>query len=151
MFPPPTTIAVSTPRPWSSTISSAMRPTCSRSIPNSRSPINASPESFRRTRLKLGFAPFESAAKRVPLEGEHLYALFLESLADGLAALVDPLLIDQHALAEEALAEHPLDDLLPHLLGLRLHVRELLVDRALALNLLGGDLLAAPEPRSSER
>ena len=50
MLPPPRTTAVSTPRAWTSLISSASRATTSGAMPNLWSPINASPESFRRMR-----------------------------------------------------------------------------------------------------
>src|SRR5439155_26586529 len=54
MFPAPTTIATSTP--WSRTAVTcrATAVTRSGSVPYSSSPISASPESFRRMRLKTG-------------------------------------------------------------------------------------------------
>src|SRR6266508_3780253 len=50
MFPPPTTIAVSTPLRCTSAISAATTATRAGSMPYSRSPISASPDSFRRMR-----------------------------------------------------------------------------------------------------
>jgi len=61
MFPAPTTTAVSTPREWTSTISSPSRSTVARSRPYSRDPISASPESFSRTRENAA-APVAPAA-----------------------------------------------------------------------------------------
>src|SRR2546430_17514111 len=54
MLPAPITIAISRPLRWTSTISSARTEICSGSTPWSRSPIRASPDSFRRTRLNAG-------------------------------------------------------------------------------------------------
>ena len=50
MFPPPTTIATSTPRRWTAATSFAIASTRSGSVPYSRLPISASPESFSSTR-----------------------------------------------------------------------------------------------------
>src|SRR5258708_4898006 len=54
-----------------------------------------------------------SAGEREALELEHLRAGLLEHLSDGLAAVMDPVLVGEHIRTEEALAEHALDDLLP--------------------------------------
>src|SRR6266511_2570104 len=54
MFPPPTTIATSTPVDCTSTISAASASIVGRSIPNSRSPMSASPETLSRMRLNTG-------------------------------------------------------------------------------------------------
>src|SRR3546814_15262200 len=51
IFPPPMTIASSTPSVATSATSSVMRSMVERLIPNASSPISASPESLRRTRL----------------------------------------------------------------------------------------------------
>src|SRR5690606_32759037 len=51
MFPPPMTMASSTPLFATVTISSVIRNMVARLIPNASSPMRASPESFRRTRL----------------------------------------------------------------------------------------------------
>src|SRR5580704_4338643 len=60
MLPAPTTIATCTP--WSRTALTcrATAATRSGSVPNSSSPISASPESFRRMRLKTGATVAES-------------------------------------------------------------------------------------------
>src|SRR3712207_1924542 len=110
MFPAPTTIAISTPCPWSSATSAAMRSTSWRSRPYSLSPISASPESFRRTRRNAG-RPSRSACNGVACVLEHLELVLLERLVDGLPGVVDPLLVREDGLAEEALRQHPLDDL----------------------------------------
>src|SRR3989442_7373703 len=57
MWPPPTTMAISTPSLWTATISSAMLASVSASMPVRRPPIKASPESFSRMRLYFGRAP----------------------------------------------------------------------------------------------
>src|SRR4051794_21004647 len=57
MLPPPTTIAISTPRRDTRCTSAAMAAIRSASAPYSASPMRASPESFSRTRLKPGCAP----------------------------------------------------------------------------------------------
>src|SRR5436305_12681881 len=54
MLPPPTTIATSTPRRCTPAISAAIACTHFGSVPYSRSPINASPESLSSTRRKTG-------------------------------------------------------------------------------------------------
>src|SRR6266540_1279220 len=54
MLPPPTTIAISTPLRCTSTISSAIASIVGRSMPYSRSPMSASPDSFSRMREKAG-------------------------------------------------------------------------------------------------
>ena len=105
MFPPPTTIASSTPRCWTPTISSAIAATRAGSRPCSRSPISASPESFRRTRRETGRSAVLSAgtasvlvtlAELEPLELEHLGAFLAERLADRLCLVVDPDLLGEH-------------------------------------------------------
>src|SRR5436190_1064854 len=55
MFPPPTTIATSTPRSWTRFTVRAMPWMRSASTPYSSGPISASPESFSRMRRKAGF------------------------------------------------------------------------------------------------
>src|SRR5438270_235721 len=115
------------------TVSPATASIVGRSIPYSRSPISASPESFSRTRLKASWPPFgaadgsdcwvaTSAGEREALELEHLCAFGREGVADGRGRVVDPRLLGQHLRGEEALPEHPLDDLVARLLGLRLHL-----------------------------
>ena len=68
-------------------------------------------------------------------ELEHLGAALGERLADGERRIVDPRLVEEHGLGEEALLDHPVDDLRTDVLGLRLHLGQLLVDLALALDL----------------
>src|SRR5687768_21048 len=150
MFPAPTTIAISTPRSWSSATSSAMRSTSWRSTPYSLSPINASPESFSSTRWKAGLPLGELAGKGEAAVVEHLELMLLERLRDGLARVVDPVLVRQDGLTEEALGKHPLDDLFAMLLGPRLHVGELREDLPLGLQILLGDLAAVGVERRRE-
>src|SRR5712691_4208902 len=158
MFPAPTTIPVSTPLAWTSTISSATASIVSRSMPYSRSPISDSPDSLSRMRRKTGRAlcdttadssdrTLTSAAQLEPLELEHLGTLVRERLADLLAGVVDPLLVDEHIGAEEALVQHPVDDLLAHLAGLGLYLVGSEEDRPLALDILVGNVVAADPPR----
>src|ERR671923_40381 len=150
MFPAPTTIAISTPRSCTSLISRAIRSTSRRSRPYSCSPISASPESFRSTRPKTGRAPFPSTRKGVTDEVEHLGVLLVQRLPDR-RAVVDPFLVEQHVLAEEALAEHSLDDLVAHLLGLRLDLLRALEDIPLRPELLGRNLVPRRVARRRER
>src|SRR5919108_2069128 len=150
MFPAPTTIAIWTPPSWTSLISRAIRSTSRRSRPYSCSPISASPDSFMSTRPKTGLAPSPSARKGVPDEFEHLRVLLLERLPDRLA-VVDPLLVGQDVLSEEALAEHPVDDLVANLLGLRLDFLGALEDLAFGLELLGRHIAARLVARGRER
>src|SRR5918994_676425 len=150
MFPAPTTIAISTPRSWSSAISSAICSTSCRSSPCSLSPIRASPDSFSRMRRKAGLLPSCSACKGVTLVLEDLELMLLERLRDGLAGVVDPFLVGQDGLAEEALREHPLDDLPAVLLGAGLHLRQLLEDLELGRKVLLGDLVAMCVQRRRE-
>src|ERR671922_34227 len=150
MFPAPTTIAIWTPPSWTSLISRAIRSTSRRSRPYSCSPISASPESFRSTRPKTGRAPFPSTRKGVTDEVEHLGVLLVQRLPDR-RAVVDPFLVEQHVLAEEALAEHSLDDLVAHLLGLRLDLLRALEDIPLRPELLGRNLVPRRVARRRER
>src|SRR5919201_53435 len=156
MFPAPTTIAISTPSAWTATISSATASIVARSIPYSRSPISDSPESFSRMRRKTGRPASAratvssdctaiSADQREALELQHLRALFAEHLADRLGGVVDPLLVRQDAVGEEALVEHALDDLLARLLGLGLDLVRVAEDLALRRDHVLGDVVA-PDP-----
>ena len=56
---------------------------------------------------------------------------------------MDPRLLDEHLLGEEALVQHSLDDLLTRLLGLRLHLVRVRVDLPLGSDDLIGNVLAA--------
>src|ERR687898_3383079 len=149
MFPAPTTIAISIPCSWRSAISAAMRSTSCRSRPYSMSPMSASPDSFSRIRRKAGL-PAGSARKGVALVLEDFELMLLERLGNRLAGVVDPLLVGQHGLAEEALRKHPLDDLLAMFLGTGLHLRELFEDLALRGEVLVGDLAAVSIQRRGE-
>src|SRR5919201_1915752 len=162
MFPAPTTIAISTPSAWTAMISSAMASIVARSIPYSRSPISDSPESFNRMRWKTGRpvgagatvssdCTAISAYQREALELQHLRALFAEHLTDRLAGVVNPLLLCQHAVGEEALVEHALDDLLACLLGLRLHLVRVGEDLALGGDHVVGDVIASDPLRRGRR
>ncbi len=71
----------------------------------------------------------------------YLGAVLAEGLSDGQRRVVDPRLVEEDALGEEPLGEHALDDLRPHVLGLRGHVGKLLVDGALLGDLLLGHLV----------
>src|SRR5215217_6309917 len=71
MLPAPTTIAICTPRRCTAATWAATARTRSGSVPYSRSPMSASPDSFSRTRLNAGsgFALVTSAA-RLLADGE---------------------------------------------------------------------------------
>src|SRR5829696_78369 len=155
MLPAPATIASSTPRDWMSTSSSAIDSIVARSMPYCLGPISASPESFSRIRPNAGAASgvataasgsgsvIGSAREREPLELEHLGARLGQRLSDRLPGVVDPRLLRQDAGGEEALVQHPLDDLFARLLRLRLHLVGVRVDLALGLDDVFRDVLAA--------
>src|SRR2546429_5963561 len=108
MFPPPTTIASSRPR-CTSAISSASDSIRSWSMPKSRSPESASPDSFRRTRLKPGAgAGVGCALTRLLRHGEaleidHLELRLVEHVADAPVHVVDPRLLLEHDLLQPLL------------------------------------------------
>src|SRR6187551_2111499 len=126
MFPAPTTTASCVPAWCTATISSAMAVTVFGSIPYSRSPSSASPDSFRSARrnwtpLPPAVACATSSALVVTLgardgdahEPRDLGARVGESLADVLRRLVDPSLLDECAArnrCEEALVQHAVHD-----------------------------------------
>src|SRR5436305_1267146 len=66
MFPPPITMQIWLPASKASFTSAAMRSTVSRSIPKERSPINASPETFKRTRAYFGAEGMDRSVESVP-------------------------------------------------------------------------------------
>src|SRR5690348_2161189 len=156
MLPPPTTIATSTPRWQTRCTSAAIAAIRSASAPYSALPMRASPESFRRTRLKAGRAPsVEGWPANCPrlladLEASeapdhHVLARLRgrgrAQLLDGLSAvlvLVHVLLLEQDDLLEP-LAELALGDLRAHVL--RLVGGLLLVDAELGLLVLLGNVL----------
>src|SRR5215211_69790 len=162
MFPAPTTIAISRPREWTSSSSSAIDSTVGRSIPNGFEPIRASPESLSKIRPNAGAASdvtsapsasgrlmaASSAGHGEALELEHLGAGLRERLPDGLARVVDPRLVGEHLRGEEALVQHSLDDLLTSLLRLRLDLVRVGVDLALGRHDLPGNVLPADPPWS---
>src|SRR5262245_42567689 len=126
MLPAPTTIASSSPSDWTSTTSRAIEVTRLRSIPYSRSPIRASPDSFRRTRRKAGAAPAGARSSscwgvvtplfcdREALERDDTCAGVGQRLADRLGRVVDPRLLRERPAGlrgEEPLRQHALDDL----------------------------------------
>src|SRR5918996_1161910 len=150
MLPAPTTIATSTSRPRTSRTWLAIRSICAGSVPKSRSPIRASPESFSRMRLN------RAEAKRVLLlphleageagDPDVLAGLgcdFGAQVLDRLALvelLVEVLLVEQRDLGRPFL-ELSADDLLDHLLRLSIGPRPLLEDGALARHVLLRDVL----------
>src|SRR3954471_2502473 len=69
MFPPPMTTAICTPRSETSFTSRTMRSTVSRLMPKESSPINASPDIFRRMRWYAGAAGGLGSLKRLPGSG----------------------------------------------------------------------------------
>src|SRR5215468_7897036 len=132
MLPPPSTTAVSTPRSWTSRISSASRATKSGAMPNFCSPISASPESFRRMRRYAGDviepglcrrlrphanwtraasggflgAPAQTFAELEADEAQvqrPLAGALGDDLSDGLLGVLDEGLLDQHGLLVELL------------------------------------------------
>src|SRR6476469_9304608 len=143
MFPPPTTIASSTPVRCTSASSSASGSICSWSMPKSFFPDSASPDSLSRTRWNFATAFAAGvglAAMRAllchgeALELDYLEPRLVEHVAHTLARLVDPgLLLEDDLL--EPLLDPTLDDLLAHLLGLLLDVRLLGEDLTLGVDL----------------
>src|SRR5215211_228887 len=150
MFPAPTTIATSTSRSRTSLTWVAIRSIWPGSVPYSRSPMSASPESFSRIRLKLAEAKWglllPHLEAREPGDpdvlaglGGELGAQVLDRLAL-VALLVEVLLVQQDQLGGP-LAKLALDDLLDHVLRLAVGLRLLLEDRALPGDVLLRDLL----------
>src|SRR3954451_12711270 len=124
MLPPPTTTATSTPSACTRSTCLAMALMRSGSAPYSRSPISASPESFRRMRSNADDALL--LAELVPSEpADHDVLTRLRcrgraQVLDRLTAvlvLVHVLLVQKHDLLQP-LAQPALGDLRPHVLGL---------------------------------
>src|SRR5580765_7793078 len=111
MLPPPITRASSRPSDRTSTSSCASVSIVCSSSPNSRPPIRASPESFRRTRVK---AIRCGLSDRVPGVVDELDTAVREVLVDAPGELVGavPGLLAEDGLAVEALVQLSLDDLL---------------------------------------
>src|SRR3712207_4896987 len=133
MLPPPTTTASCTPRRWTAATCAAIAWTRSGSVPKSRSPMRASPDSLSRTRENAGsgWAPSAIGCGLLLADGEAREAadpdvlaglrgeLVLE-LLDRLALVpvaVDVGLLEQHDL-RQPLAQLPLDDARADVLGL---------------------------------
>src|SRR5262249_18456017 len=87
-----------------------------------------------------------SSGEGEALELEHLGSRVGDHLADGLRAVVDPLLLGEDVRPEKALVQHPFDDLLTRLLRLRLHLVGVREDLALRRDELLGNVLAADPP-----
>src|SRR5690349_7997552 len=87
------------------------------------------------------------AAELEALELEHLGALLAERVRDLLRGVVDPLLVEQHVRTEEALVEHPFDDLVARLLGFRLDLVGARVDLALLRDCFLRHVVAADPAR----
>src|SRR5215217_8228190 len=151
MFPAPWTTATSTPRSCTPLICAAIDSTRSGSVPYSRSPISASPDSLRRIRSKAGRftgalrpdGEAREAADHDVLAGGpgELGAELLDRLAVVLVG-VDVLLLEQHDLL------HPLAQLALGDLGadvLRLVGGLLLEDAQLGLLVGLGDVLLGDE------
>src|SRR5712692_10259335 len=137
MLPPPITIATSTPRPWTSRISSAMRWMTAGSRPNWRGPMRASPLSFRRILRYLGSLPTpapDCAARRSARGADRILACPV--LAEDEAR--EPL----HPDVLPRLADHAADSILDRDVRIAherlLHQAELLIE---LLHLAGDDLL----------
>src|SRR3954469_4743630 len=145
MLPPPTTTATSTPSACTRSTCLAMALMRSGSAPYSRSPMSASPESFRRMRSKAAEALLLAhLVAREPADHDVLTRLRRRGRAqvlDRLTAvlvLVHVLLVQKHDLLEP-LAQPALGDLRPDVLGLVGGL--LLEDPQLAPPILVGDIL----------
>src|SRR5580692_5121875 len=147
MFPAPTTIPTSTPRSRTSLTWRATAATRAGSVPNGSSPISASPESFRRMRLKAGAIWAESllADGKAHETADHdvltrLRGELVAQLLDGLALElgVVQLLLEQHDRLVPGV-ELALDDLPTYVL--RLVRGLLLVDACLCVARLGRHVL----------
>src|SRR5205823_6138238 len=94
---------------------------------------------------------FPSLGEGVAHELEHLRPFLRERLRHGLRGVVDPRLLGERRGGEKLLAQPALHDLRAQLLGLVLHIRVLLVDRALGGELLRRDLVDRSVARRGER
>src|SRR5579864_1125 len=108
MFPPPGTIASCTPDSTTPRTAAAIATTRAGSVPYSRRPISASPESFSRTRVKIGCGIGRLFADREAREAPDHHVLpggrrdLVLELSDRPALVlvrVDVRLIEQHDLA----------------------------------------------------
>src|SRR5262245_8733594 len=154
LLPPPTTRAISTPARCTDTISPASDSMCSWSMPNSRSPLSASPESLSKTRENAASETgWGSALMALLCQGEareldDLEAGLPENVPDALVGVVDPRLLGEHV-ALEPLVEPALHDLLADLLGLVGHGLLLREDLTLGIGLRLRDGVARHVDRGS--
>src|SRR5690606_32881268 len=146
MFPPPITIAISTPSAWTSRISSAIPRITVGAMPKPFSPARPSPESLMTTRRWAALAPSSGMAVRPQPEpheaghghvGAELLARALEQLPDRPVGILHERLLEQDDLGVE-LVDPALDDLLDHVRRLAALRRLLGEQLALALDDLGG-------------
>src|SRR3954452_7081919 len=148
MLPPPTTIAISVPSCcWVSATSAAMRATTAPSIPYPKETwANASPDSLSTTRCQrprpspFGDVSVTPLAPDLDL-GEARDLGVAQQLLDGHLGVAHELLLEQHALSEEAAGELAFHDLGDGLLGFAFVARLGLQDLALLLHLIGRDLI----------
>src|SRR5437763_221750 len=149
MLPPPITSASSSPFARKSTSSCESWSTVAASRPYSREPIKASPESFSRTRLK----PIRGSLRDgVPGVVEELDPVLLQVLRDRARRLVGavPRLLREYGLAEEALVQLALDDLVADVLRLRKDFFRPGEDLALGVDEFLRDLVACAVRRPRE-
>src|SRR5580765_4867100 len=158
MFPAPTTTASCVPAPCTATISSEIATTVVGSMPYSRPPRSASPESLRSARRnRVPDAASDACATSSvlvltsrardgdPRECRDGGARIGECLADRLRRIVDPSLLGEGATRhrrEEALVQHAVHDLLTRGLGLRLDFVRVRVDGALGRDDVLGNVVA---------
>src|SRR5919109_1019098 len=125
MLPAPCTTATSTPRSCTPLICAAIASTRAGSVPYSRSPMSASPESLRRMRSKAGACTLLGSDREAgeAADDDVLTGRARErgaELLDRLALVlvgVDVLLVEQHDLLHP-LAQFALGDLRADVLGL---------------------------------
>src|SRR5689334_18721215 len=121
-----------------------------RGRPSATRPTASAGCAGRRDRARLrGRRPLltrrSSGAELEALELEHLRTFLAERVADLLAGIVDPLLLEQDVGAEETLVQHALDDLFAGLLRLRLHLVGARVDLTFLRDGFLGNVVA-PHP-----
>src|SRR6201996_7012706 len=157
MFPAPTTIATSTPRSRTEAIWVAIRSTSAGSVPYSRRPIRASPESFRRIRpncsKRLLGADLEvrEAGDTDVLAG--FRGQLLAQLLDRFRAVflgVDVLLVEQRDF-RAPLAQLALDDFLDDVVRFAFFARLLFEDPLFGLTRLRVDFVGRDVLRRGRR
>src|SRR5919198_3806783 len=167
MFPAPTTSAISTPRSATSWTWAAMASTRPGSVPYSRPPMRASPESFSSTRLNAGssgtprtivvrrplLAHYESGEPRnahvLAGPGGELRAQLLDRLA--LVAVRAHVLLVEQGDVLSPFGELPVDDPLDEVVGFSLPAGLRLQHPALRLPHLLGDVVGGEEDRRRRR